>query len=754
MGLHWLVAGLLLPFGIHSAPRSLVLAGVVLCIVLLPVLGKKPGLLILLAGCAWTAWHIDHQSRSWGHFGEPRSIKVEGHIASLPAVRDDYAEFQFVVEAAAPADIGARFLVRWYRDWPELRAGQRWSLDLNLKPARSRVNFAGQGREPWFFTNRISVIASVNEGHFLEQGSDGSVGMLARRERLSRDIAAILDAHPAYPVIATLAVADRRFLDNRHWQLFQTTGTAHLLAISGLHVGIAATMGWWLARLIMSAAPAWMMLRFMLPVCWLSSLVTAGAYASLSGFPDSTQRALIMLCCLALAKLSARNRSPWRALILALALVLLLDPLAPLGAGLWLSFGTVAALAWAFSFYPSGQSWWRVALRAQVAIMLVGLPLGMLIFQRLSPGALPSNLLAIPWASTLVVPPTVTATLLLPLLPGLAEFTLYVAAENMRWLGLALAGLGDLRLLELRISHAPALLSALLAVAGAAVALLPPGLTRRLVALLLFTPLLSRPSFEPGQARFDLLDTGQGLAFVARSGNRSLLYDSGPGDGKTWSLVPGVIAPALAASGGPPESVIISHGDLDHAGGLHDLEALYAGSRFIGVMRYDRPGMGACKAGDTFKLGKATARVLHPRPGLPYLGNDSSCVVSFEHHGVRLLLTGDISNLIEQRLVLEGVAKHDVLLAAHHGSNSSTSTPFLDALQPRFALNSAAKFNRYGFPHPAVRQRLEAHGTAMISTSDCGGIRLDIDDGGNMKFSTARVRRAAPWRWPAEASCP
>ena len=424
MGLCWLIAGLLLPYIVYLLPPPgaivLLLSG--LCVI--PIFRHRLGLLILLTASTWTSWHIERQRDAWQQFDSPRSQQVQGRIASLPVTRDGYLEFRLRVHDPA-SDLNSLYiLVRWYRSWPDVRAGQAWNLQLRLKPARSRVNFSGQGREPWFFANRIAAVGNVGEGPNRLLGNPGRFDLLAFRERQSLGVSRVLESHPSLATISTLAVADRRHLDEGDWRRFNSSGTAHLLAISGLHVGIAAGLGWWAARLLFWCMPLAVVLRGAIPLCWVFSLLTALAYASLSGFPPSTLRALIMLVCVAALKTGCRARAPWRILLLALACVLVTDPLAPLSAGLYLSFGAVAALVWAFSGRSTHPNGWRVLLRAQAAMLLFSLPLGMFLFQRASPASFLANLVAIPWASLLVVPPVVVGTFLHSLWPDAAAFLL------------------------------------------------------------------------------------------------------------------------------------------------------------------------------------------------------------------------------------------------------------------------------------------------------------------------------------------
>jgi competence protein ComEC len=644
-------------------------------------------------------------------------------------------------------------LVRWYRDWPELNQGEVWRLDLNLKPARSRLNFSGADRERWYFAQDIAAVASVQsgaQGHAarLDSGADPPL-----RQAVREKLAAIMAEHPARGVIMALAVADRSHLSEPQWSRFRVTGTSHLLAISGMHVGLAAVLGFTLGRLLIVLLPVRVGLAHGLKMPWLCSLAAATWYALMAGLGTSTQRALIMLLTLGAVSLLARNSRPAHGLLLALAVVLALNPLAPLGAGFWLSFMAVAVLM--AIFVPRQNRHGRLGslLLAQAGITIAMIPLGLYWFQQFTSLGLLANLLAIPWISLAVVPATILATMLAPLDTALSPFLLFMAGEAVLLLELWLQWLESFAGYAAGLGARPGAILLLLATLGACCLLLPRGLPQRVAGLLLLLPLLLPAWPQRGEARLELLDVGQGLAALVETRDELLLYDSGPGDGRTWSLVPGVVAPAIAGTAArAPHRVVISHGDMDHAGGLHELRARYPRARYL-MTRHSEPGE-RCLPAASWRLAETRFTVLHPSPGLPYLGNDSSCVISVETGFGRILLSGDISRAIEQRLLQQGLGSHDFLVVAHHGSRSSSAEAFVRRVAPSAALVSAGHGNRFGFPHESVRQAFDREGIPLYSTADCGAIRIRIGGNGEPKLSSARRELGAIWHWPAGPDCP
>jgi len=219
--------------------------------------------------------------------------------------------------------------------------------------------------------------------------------------------------------------------------------------------------------------------------------------------------------------------------------------------------------------------------------------------------------------------------------------------------------------------------------------------------------------------------------------------------------VAGVVAPALSRVGPEsPDRVIISHADLDHAGGLRSLLARYPHAGYFANLGDRQYGLNRCTTPERWNWPGVRMEVLHPSPGLPYLGNDSSCVISLDSAGGRVLLSGDISEAIENRLVSAGISPHKLLLVPHHGSKTSSSQAFIERLQPEVAIATASLGNRFDFPRPEIRRRYEAMGIRFWSTGDCGALRVVLDPEGPMQASSARRQRNRIWRWQAAENCP
>ncbi|HEY5776869.1 MAG TPA: DNA internalization-related competence protein ComEC/Rec2 [Xanthomonadales bacterium] len=697
------------------------------------------------------------------------TYQLTGVIGSLPEAGAEGTRFLFLPDGNGSL-IPQKIQVFWYKqrhmaraavsNVPEIRAGERWRLQLVLRPARGRVNYHGVDVERWFFTEDIGALAHVKDGDNERLAGPAWFDLQHLRESVLDKLTEKAAGKPAFRLLAALAVADRRGLLARDREILSATGTGHLLAISGLHIGLAAVMGFYLGRIGLLFLLSGLKQRLAIVLPWCSAWLAAFAYAALSGFGVSTQRALIMLTVATLAFLSRRTIHPLQAWLIAMALVLVADPVAPLRAGFWFSFVAVGVLMMLFAPRFGHIPAWRRMLLAQLGISLLMAPLGMYWFQQASLPGLLANLVAIPVVSFLIVP-SILAAMVLMWLPGpLAGWALNLAAYAADWLLQLLDHLSHLQPESFASTAVPSLAVTVLAMLGAAVFMLPRGAPGRLTGLLMMLPLFLSAGDRPGetQTQIDFLDVGQGLSVLLTSRDYLMVYDTGPGNGQEGEagldMVIGTIGPMIRSTGRKPDLVVASHADLDHAGGFRRLMSLYPDAGYLASLPVKRAGVSPCNTPRTWMADDLQLRVLHPSPGLPYLGNDSSCVISVNGPGLSLLLSGDISRVVEQRLADQGLEPHAILSVPHHGSSTSSSQALIDAVQPDWVLISAASGNRFGFPRADVIERYVQARAQVLNTAQCGGIRIITDVAGGVRIQSARTWRKAIWRWPAGEDCP
>lgn len=707
---------------------------------------------VFLLGSLWflgaAQWQLDHQ---WPARRAGEVVPVTGTIVDLPQRYDHTARFTLAVDAGGgPQMVPARIRVRWYRPFRRLEPGSRWRFNLALKPPVGRDNPGGFDYQRYLLARRIGAMGSVR-GHPELLSDNPSVRWLGRqRQRLAdilqsetvdRDVAALKRA---------LGVADRSAIRPELAERLRRTGTAHLLAISGLHIGMVAGLAGLLAGWL--AAPLGLVSgrldRRRIGV--LAGLAAAFVYAGLAGFTLPTQRALVMLSVLALALTLRRAVPPGHALLVALFAVVLLDPLAPLSAGFWLSFAAVAVLVFAFAWRPSRPGQWLTALvRAQLVLLIGLLPLNIGLFGQLVPGALLANLAAIPLMGLLVLP-----ALLLDLVTMLAGLPALPVG------GVADVGLGLLldcldRVHALPAAHVPmaggAWPAMLLAAVGAVWLLAPPGWPARGLGAVLLLPLLvPTPSrLDESQLEAWFLDVGNGLAVLVRTADEVVLYDTGPGDGEGSDAISGILPDLMRRLRLERlDRVVVSHDHRAHAGGLASVSEsgaiVYAGADELG-----RP----CVAGEGWNAGGWRFRFIHPGAALPDLGGNSSCVLHVTGPGGSLLLTGGIDADVESRLVIErNGPPADVLQLPAGGHRDGSSRSFLARVAPAVAVASVARHDRFGRVHRETRARLSSLDIPWVDTGRCGALRVRLEPG--RAPAVRSMSTLSPRFWKPRGECP
>ncbi len=731
---------------------------------LLPVLaagGRLAAPAAFLLGAAFTAAHAHHAlSARLPAALQGVDLQVDGRVTGVPVPGS--RRLRFVLRLDTPTRLpdgapgwralGCRLRLSWYEPPPGVRvaAGERWRMTVRLRQPRmlrNRGGFDGEHR-----ALREGVCATGYLRGAPVRLAPAAPDVDVAREALARRIDARLADLPARGVVKALAVGVRDDVAPEHARLMRVTGTAHLMAISGLHVGLVAGMGLLAGRLLARGVPG--ALRRMPAAHWgaLAGLAAAVAYAALAGFSVPTQRALVMLAVLVAAALARRRCARHEALCLALAAVLLLDPLAVHDLGTWLSFAAVAGLLWALPpRAPAPGPWLRRAaagaLRVQAVACLALLPLAVLCFAYQSLSAPLANLLAVPVTGLLAVPAILAGLGLGTLAPQVGDPLLRLGGHVMGVLLEALARLpGHDRVLV--PAAAPTWPALLLAAAGVAVLLLPLPWRVRLAGALLLAPLLLPPSAGPGPGELSVrvLDVGQGLAVVLRTARHALVYDTGPAWESGFDAGSRVVAPALRRDGlDRLDLLVVSHHHADHAGGAPGLLATTVVGRVIGPAGAAGDAV-PCTRGLSWSWDGYTFRVLHPRAP-DAAGNDASCVLHVAGPGGRVLLPADVEARAERQLVADDGAAlaADVLLVPHHGSRTSSTREFLRAVRPVVAVNSSGHRNRFRLPAQEVVARYRALGSRLEDTACGGQIGIHLAPGRAPRVERWRDRELRFW---------
>ncbi len=737
VGMTALVAGLLLVRLLPVLPPVWVLW-------LLPILGlmllpfRSYPLAFFLFGFSWAC--ISAQSALDDKLApelDGRTLWLQGRVVGLPDVRDGVVRFQLQQARSRRAELPQRLRLAWYGG-PELRGGDTWRLAVRLKRPRGLVNPQSFDYEAWLLAQRIGATGTVKSGQLVSAAS----GLVSWRDGLRQRLLAV-DAHGREGALAALVLGDGSGLSVADWRVLQDTGTVHLLVISGQHVGLLAgllygliaglaRLGWWPRQW------PW------LPCACALAFAGALGYGMLAGFEVPVRRACVMIGLVLLWRWRFRHLGIFLPLLMALVVVLLLEPLASLQAGFWLSFGAVLLLILIFSGRLGAWPWWQTLGRAQWAMAVGLLPLLLALGLPVSASGPLANLIAVPWVGLAVVPLALLGTLLLPL-PWLGEALLWLAGGLLKLLFLVLAQIASW--LPAWLPETLPLWAWLLVALGALLLLLPAGVPLRSLGLVLLLPLFYSETERPvhGQAEIWMLDVGQGLALLLRTREHALLYDAGPRFGD-FDMGERVVLPSLRGLGvAHLDMLLISHADNDHSGGALAIQRGMTVKRVVSgeaAALAGMPEVEACEAGRSWQWDGV--RFTTWRWAGATNGNQASCVLLVEAAGERLLLTGDIDTSAERALLDSGLdVRADWLLAPHHGSRSSSSQQLLAAVAPRAALISRGQHNPFGHPHASVIARYQAQSAQLYDAVEYGALQIRL---GAFTQGRGLRERARFWR--------
>jgi len=676
---------------------------------------------------------------------------IEGRVLGLPQREDESIRFDFRVESgSAGAPIGRKVRLGWYgAEAPLIEPGSRWRFIVRLKRPRGVLNPGGFDFEKSALAQRISATGYVREPRKAKRVANGT-GIDAWRDRLSHAIARSLPEGRGRFVQA-LALGDTRNLAPEDWETLRATGLTHQIAISGFHVGMVAGFG---ALLMLGLYRIFPSIGRRLPSpqgAAVAALIFAFGYTALAGFALPTVRTMLMIAAVLLAKLLRRAHSGRESFALALIVVLLFDPLSVLAPGFWLSFLGVGWLLWCLPQQGNG-GWLRPFLEAQGVAVLGLLPLTVWFFGQASlPGPL-ANLIGIPVISLMVVPLALIGLLVFPLAPAAATMCWRLAAWVMDGLWSVLERVADWPAAMVWLPE-PGLFAFVLASIGAFWLLLPRAVPGKLLALFLFLPLLWPNIDEPqiGQAEISVIDVGQGLSVLVRTAQHGLLFDAGPANPRGLDFGEAAVVPTMRALGvNRLDTLLISHGDNDHSGGMDAVNRAFPGARTLGAEGWARPGMGLCQLTQSWVWDAVRFQILHPPPFFPYLRNDSSCVLRIEAGGQVALLPGDIGRHIEARLLREqgAMLNSDLILVPHHGSRTSSSQAFVDRVSPRWAVMSTGADNRFKLPRAEVVERWTQSGAGILNTAETGALQFRLDASGTHLRTSRRQDQPRYWREP------
>lgn len=676
------------------------------------------------------------------HTRTGREFDLSGEILSFPVASGDAVRFIF-----APADttyLPHTIRLTWYEPQYLPKIGELWHLRVRLQRPRGLSNPGGFDYSGWLFRQGIGatgfVVADGDNRRRLAKQPDL---LPALRQRFVDRVGATLPHDSAAAVLMAIGVGARHGISRQEWDVYASTGTSHLMAISGLHIGLAAAAFFWLSWLLLSPFCQRICVRDVAVLC---ALLAAVLYAAVSGFAVPARRALLMLALFSITAMMRRQSDSTVTLAVAALAIFAADPLSILSAGFRMSFVAVSVLLFGqissvrqnsivgsqlFGSFLTGV----VRLFRLQVLLLCGLfPLSILVFDRFAIAAPIVNMLVLPVFNFISVPFCLFGLLCDGPLQAVGDLLLRFSYDSIKISLLLINSVAT----EPRIRFETAALSPIMigvAIVPVTFVVLPQGWPGRKIAFLaMLAVLIYKPATPPqGCADYTVLDVGQGLAIVVQTNSHSLIYDTGPLLRNGNDLARLVVLPFVRDRGlANIDKVIISHADLDHAGGLYtilkqlDVDEFLVGEQIDSVPH----SMQACQAGMTWEWDSVSFRILHPQNRNAWDGNNISCVLLIEIGTHRLLLTGDIESPVETLLAHRNILPPvSAVVVPHHGSGTSSGNELVVSLEADLAIVSAGFANRWGMPKVDVVRRWKLSGSRLVNTATSGALSQRLCNG-------------------------
>ncbi|PVY75326.1 competence protein ComEC [Tamilnaduibacter salinus] len=767
----WMAAfsgGAILLYCAGERPPWILLGVVMLCAVLVWLLRRpdSPALLTslkavigLCLGLGWALIHVDGAMEARLTERDAGLYDVSGYRCGLVESGAYHSRrFPFCVtqwHGATPAVLPQTIRLAAYGEDEPVPLPHRLRLTVKLKPPHGSVNPAGFRYERWLFRHGFHATGTVRS-----VGVSASVRCDLRcqyhrwRDELARTLEARYGDLTHFRLIETLVLGERRHLTDADWERFQATGTTHLVAISGLHIGLVGGLAMILVRGMLWPVPMTRMgSRPRRLSMVLAGLLASLVYALMAGLSVPTQRALIMALVGGAAWVLGHRSGAWTAWLVAMTLALLIDPAAPLDPGFWLSFGAVASLILVFRGRLGQPGPVRGLMVAQAGIFGGLWPaLAVLGESPVLVGWL-ANLVAIPLVSVLILPVTLGVVVVGLLWPGAAMFATWLVDPLLSVLMYWLSWLADWPAPDLAW---PLWLAAPLSIAGLLLAVVPVSAGYRWATLACLGVLVLSQGMASGSVpnrtvvvpELWVWDVGQGLSALFRDADQAILYDTGPSSPSGYNAVESSILPSLSRLGVRSlDAVILSHGDGDHTGGLVPLlegmtvERVLAGEPGrlnLSERRAMEGRLGRC---DGARLMVGRADLSGWQSSGADAGNASSCVITIHVGGARVVLPGDIPARVEHQWLRRQPARRPtrtLLIAAHHGSQTSSSEAWVHGLSPEGVVFSAGYRHPYGHPAATVVDRYVAQGSRLFSTAHQGALHFRFHPDG-IRVTTARM---------------
>lgn len=774
---------------ILSIAESLFLLAV--SVIFLLCLNRFRWLSFFLIACVWSSTYSDiNKNKVLASEYESKNLRVTGYVCTIPKRTEQVTYFELCDarlydQGSEPVADGMHLKLSWYAKrfkhsdnvkhaaQPEHLntplVGVR-SFVVRLKRPHGLVNPNGFMYEKWLFRKGIHGVGYVKsiigrDDVYACGDSEFKCSITSARIYINDYLSLLSDDLSSIPLIKALSVGYRGDISPEDALLLKNTGTQHLMAISGLHIGLVfgmamafSMLSWRVMSLMFRRANSELLNAYKLRSSVIVALFCALSYSALAGFLVSTQRALIMLVVFYVCGLSRRHIKSNTRLLIAATVVLVLDPNAVLDYGFWLSFMAVWVLFFATVRRVKQAKekplikWFKASVSMQWVIFVGLCPVLLASGMGVSYTSLLANFVAIPWVGVIVVPLILIGLVVLPISPWLSELIMILANVSVDGLRQFLGVFGGFE--AVAINNVTAANLVMIAIVAGTIILLPVWRSLKVWLLLVAILLVGFKPITASNAMPEVVifDVGQGLAVAATSNNQVLVYDTGPAY-RTGSAAKRSLEPYLKAKGFTYiHTLVISHGDDDHAGGLADLHSEFSIGKVITGqperLRTSLP-IERCHNQASLNLDGLEAKMFY----LPDITdntlthNNQSCVVRVVINGLSVLLMGDIEKKAERQLVqyYGDELQSDVLVAGHHGSKHATSQLLINKVKPKQVVFSAGYRSRFNHPHPDAVRRASSQGATIYTTAESGAIVFKQNKTGEWITLPHRKQTGAFW---------
>ncbi|WP_375320459.1 DNA internalization-related competence protein ComEC/Rec2 [Aliivibrio logei] len=599
------------------------------------------------------------------------------------------------------------------------KQGELWEFTVKLRPPIGRHNEVGYKLEDYALAKGIHSYGKITSAKLINNSpSIRSQWFLNVYNRtLEQEFQSLLLA---------LTFGYKGDIETTEWRVLRNSGLAHLMAISGLHIGFVFAIGWWLGKMTRGLSPHRITIWF--PV--LIGCLLATFYAWLADFSLPTIRALIA-CLLVSSVLIFRWKWPKHLLFLwCLLLCLIINPFSALSMSFWLSFGAVSVVFLSLYFYQlffndKSRSFiekLRQILFIQCGLFVLLTPIQAYFFSGVSALSPFINLISVPWVSLFTVPLSLFSVIteqvsytisalswylanlsLIPIwwLAEKAERSWFILPNDFNILFITIIMLVGLRtIFPLKFFFQP------------------------LIFLFIFSALIKPEK----KWQIDFLDVGHGLSVLLSEREHTVIYDTG----MKWSngsIAESVIGPILYSRGVKTiNGLIVSHSDNDHSGGKEYLIDEFTPTWVRTSEKMIRSK--SCIKGEQWQEGNMLFTAIWPPKRVKRAYNPHSCVIKVKIEQWTFLLTGDIDAISEMLILNQNdFGDVDVFLVPHHGSNSSSTIRWTEEMKGKIAVVSTGRFTPWNLPSKTIQERYEEKDIKWLDTAQLGQISITSDQG-------------------------